>query len=168
MRQCLTCTHTQRAEIESRLARGESSRIIAAAFELPASSVERHLKHVAAVLSQQSGEADALGVEVAQIEAQLTQELTAKIDFLAREAVRLKGVAAQLSDMKTALALIREIKGIYEMRLRAKELERSRPAKFARQAPIDHATARKMAETYLARHHVADRLRELKADDANA
>lgn len=168
MRQCLTCAHPQRAEIDSRLARGENPRIVAAGFELSASSVERHLKHVAAVLAQQSGEADALGVEMAEIEAQLAQELTAKIDSLAKEAVRLKGVAAQLSDMKTALALIREIKGIYEMRLRAKELERSRPAKLARQAPIDHATARKMAETYLARHHVADRLRELKAEEANA
>lgn len=169
-RPCKTCNHAERGEIDRRLAHGEAIDVIAGDFSLPTSSVQRHVTHVAALMSQ-SGDGDALAIEVAQMETELTQELTAKIDFLAKEAVRLKGVAVQLADMRSALALFRELIRINEMKLKARELDRARAnsaggAKGA-SSPIAPAVARKMAETYLTRHHVGDRLRELK-EETNA
>jgi len=164
---CKTCNHSERAEIDSRLARGEAIDVIAVDFSLPMASVRRHVTHVAALMSQ-SGAGDGLAIEVAEMEAQLTLELTAKINFLAKEAIRLKGVALQLADMRSAIALLRELTRINELKVRARELERARASGDgggsgqSGVSPISPAAARKMAETYLTRHHVGDRLKELK------
>lgn len=166
-RACKTCIHPQRAEIDMRLARGESAAAVAKDFGVPAANLLRHMNHVAEILGKRGQESDRIAVEMAQMEATLMQELTAKIDLLAKEAVRLKGVAIQLADMRSALALLRELTRINEMKLKAKELEQRAFHDDSPNAPgalLSPAAARKMAETYLTRHHIGERLRELKGE----
>jgi hypothetical protein len=170
--QCKTCKHPERAEIDSRLARGEGVEVVAADFELPFKSVQRHVVHVTARLAVTSGDGEALALEVAAMEAQLTQDLSAKIDFLQKEATRLKGVAVQLADMRSAMALLRELIRINEMKLKARQLDRARANDAGggvsgglSSSPVSPAVAKKMAETYLQRHHVGERLREIKEEE---
>lgn len=166
---CRTCAHPEREDIDTRLARGEGIEVIAADFGLPFKSVRNHIAHVAVRMSENGAEADALAVEVAQMEATLTAELTAKIDFLQKEAQRLKGVAVQLADMRSAMALLRELIRINEMKLKARQIDRARANEAGggvsgglSSSPIAPAVAKRMAETYLQRHHIGDRLREQK------
>lgn len=139
-RVCSICVHRRRDEIDSALLTGEPLRDIAGRVPVAKSALHRHKGHLPATLvkarqAQEMARADGLAAE---------------LGTLASEARRLQAAAEAAGDLRTAIAALRELTRLIELRARvAGELKDSQINIL--NVSLDEATARRMAETYLAR-----------------
>lgn len=119
-RTCTVCTHPQRAAIDAALLAGESLRNIAQRYGTSVTALHRHGAHIAAAVA----EAKALTVE----------RLLSDLGDLQQRALALLARAEQAGDLRTALAGVREVRGVIEtgarlieaseLRKRVEDLER--------------------------------------------
>jgi hypothetical protein len=109
---CSICVHSKRPEIDRRLLAGEPVRAIvrAIAGHVPISktSLQRHQQHVSEAISK-SQEA----VEIAHGDT-----LASELQQLASEARRLQAKAEADGDTRTAIAALRELTRLIELRAR--------------------------------------------------
>jgi len=104
-RHCTACGHPEREAIDAAIAAGESYRTIAAQFGLSPSVLTRHKAHIAAAIAHaQSVEAIDAG-----------RAILAKIAALEADAKRLQDAAERAGDLRTAIAAVREMRGIVEL-----------------------------------------------------
>ena len=99
-RTCNICSHPQRREIDRALLAGEPERTIANRWGVSRASVHRHRAHVAAAMRAQQ----ALTIE----------RLVNDLADLQRRALALLSKAEEASDLRAALAAIREVRGVIE------------------------------------------------------
>ena len=105
-RTCAICTHPKRAEINEALVGAEPSRRVASRFGVGKSAIYRHQQeHLPAALSlatkaKEAVEGDALLDKVGRLEA---------------EAQRIGKLAEDAGDLRTAMAGVRELRGIVEL-----------------------------------------------------
>jgi len=140
-RVCTVCLHSERAEIDEALAAGEPFRNIPKRVSVSPSALFRHRDHLPQTLikateAQEISHADKLIVELGE---------------LVTKARELCDKAEAGGDLRTALAAIRELTRLIELRARiADELKDSQVNVLNVQ--LEPATAQRMAEIYLARH----------------
>jgi hypothetical protein len=139
-RVCTICIHSRRAEIDKALLAGEAFRNIAKHVSVSPTAVFRHRDHLSQTLVQ--------GKEAAEISH--ADNLLAELNELVAKSRELRDKAEASGDLRTALAGIRELTRLIELRARiAGELRDSQVNVLN---VLDPATARRMAEIYLARH----------------
>lgn len=129
---------------------GEAVRAIVRAItgHVPISktSLQRHQQHVSQMISK-SQEA----VEFARAD-----DLVSELQGLASEARRLQAKAEADGDTRTAIAALRELARLIEIRARVAGELRDREVNLnVLNVSVDDSTARRIAETYLARHGAA-------------
>jgi len=141
-RKCSLCIHDKREEIERALLGGDSYRTVAQRFGVSRDAVVRHRRHLPTALAHARE-----GKEVAHGDS-----LVAQLSELTSEAQRLKEKAERGGDFRTALAAVRELCRIVELvaRLRGELTERVE-AKVLN-VNLDPETAKRIADTFLARH----------------
>jgi hypothetical protein len=146
---CTICTHPKRSEIDRRLLAGEPVRAIvrAIAGHVPISktSLQRHQEHVSEAISK-SQEA----VEIAHGDA-----LASDLQQLASEARRLQAKAEADGDTRTAIAALRELTRLIELRARVAGELKDRQVNLLN-VNLDESTAARMAELYLSRRRVPE------------
>ena len=141
-RKCSICNHDRRQEIEYALLRGESHRAVAQQFTVPRGAVPRHLKHVSTALTQ----ARKLG-EVEDDKSILTQlrELILEVEQLITRADR-------AGDYRTVLVALREKTRLLELKARLTGELNEKPETKIVNLNLDAESARRLTETFLARH----------------
>src|SRR5579864_9252052 len=141
-RKCSICNHDRRQEIEYTLLRGESHRSVAQQFKVPRGAVARHLKHASTALTQ----ARKLK-EIADGKSILLQ--LRELNF---QAEQLKARADRAGDYRTALAALREKTRLVELEARLTGELNEKPETKIVNLNLDAETARRLTETFLARH----------------
>jgi hypothetical protein len=140
-RVCTICIHSRRAEIDKALMAGETFRNLAERVSLSPTALFRHRDHLSQTLIKAKDAA----------EISHADHLLAELNELVAKARELRDKAEAGGDLRTALAGIRELTRLIELRARiAGELKDSQVNVLNVQ--LDPATARRMAEIYLARH----------------
>jgi hypothetical protein len=137
---CRICNHDQRQEIELALLRGQSRRAISQQFNISCGVVDRHLKHVSH------------DVKCAQerMEVEHGKSVLVQLRQLGSQAQYLGCRAQRAGDYRTALAALREFTRILELGARLTgELDEKLETKILN---FDADTARRIAQTFLARH----------------
>jgi predicted RNA-binding Zn ribbon-like protein len=146
---CTICTHPKRSEIDRRLLTGEPVRTIvrAIAGHVPISktSLQRHQRHVSEAISK-SQEA----VEIAHGDDRVSE-----LQQLASEARRLQAKAEADGDTRTAIAALRELTRLIELRARVAGELKDRQVNVLN-VNLDESTAARMAELYLSRRGVPE------------
>jgi hypothetical protein len=141
-RKCSLCIHDERQEIEQSLLSGDSYRTIAQRFAVSRDAVGRHRRHLPAALAH------------AREAKEITRgdSLVGQLRDLTSEAERLKEKAEQAGDYRTALAAVRELCRIVELVAKMTgELDSHTETKILN-VTLDAETARRISETFLARH----------------
>jgi hypothetical protein len=141
-RKCSICNHDRRQEIERALLHGESNRAVAQRFTVARSAVASHLKHVSTALTQAR--------KLREIED--GKSILIQLRELNLEAEQLKARADRAGDYRTALAALREKTRIVELEARLTGELNERPETKILNFTLDAETARRMTETFLARH----------------
>lgn len=139
---CSICDHDQRQEIERALFRGDSHRVVAQHFTVPRRAVARHFKHVSTALTQ--------GQKRREIEDGKSALL--QLRELNLQAEHLKVRADRAGDYRTALAALREKARLVELEARLKGALNEKPETKIVNLNLDAETARRLTETFLARH----------------
>jgi hypothetical protein len=112
--------------------------------------LHRHKQHLQTTLSRAKTAEEALRGD----------SLLEDLQDLAAEANRLKQKAEQSGDLRTAMAGLRELARLVEVRARIVGELRDREINLnVLNVSVDDFTARRIAETYLARHGAADEVR---------
>jgi hypothetical protein len=145
-RKCSVCIHDRRHEIEQALLCGDSYRTVAQRFTVSRDAVVRHRKHLPAALAH----ARELK-EVAHGDS-----LLAQLRELTLQAQRLEVKAERSGDYRTALAAVRELTRLVELAARLSGELNERPETKILNLTLDAETARRMTETFLARHQGAN------------
>ncbi len=102
-RSCTVCTHERHEQIDDLLAAGLPKRQIASSFGVTEQSLKRHQdRHLPGILA-------------ATKRAVHADSLMARLEYLTREAHRLRGSAEREGDYRTALAAVRELVRIVEL-----------------------------------------------------
>jgi hypothetical protein len=142
VRKCSICNHNRRQEIEHALLRGESHRVVAQQFTVSRGAVARHLKHASSALTQ----ARKLGgIEPGK-------NILLQLRELNLQAEQLKARAERVGDYRAALAALREKTRLAELEARLTgELDEKSEVKIVN-LNLDTGTARRLTETFLARH----------------
>jgi hypothetical protein len=122
--------------------RGESHRAVAQQFAVPRGAVARHLKHVSAALTQ----ARKLG-EVEDGKSTLIQLRELKI-----QAEQIKARADRAGDYRTSLLALREKTRLVELEARLTGELNEKPEVKIVNLNLDTETARRLTDTFLARH----------------
>ncbi|MGB2626129.1 MAG: hypothetical protein WAK20_05035 [Candidatus Acidiferrum sp.] len=137
-----------RSEIERSLVSGTSYRVVAQQFSISRDAVVRHRRHMV------SSSPNSLQIEHIFEACTLVEQLRS----LTVEAQRLKQKAETAGDFRTALAAVRELCRIVELvaKLRG-EIDR-RAEINVMNLQIDAETARRIGETFLARHQMPEAL----------
>lgn len=107
-RVCTVCTHEKREEIDQILVKGTASeRVIASQFGLSQAAVNRHVQagHVEARIAQAS--------EAREIAS--ADNLLNDVRSLRAKAIQLLIRAEQAGDLRTAIAGVREVRGVLEL-----------------------------------------------------
>jgi hypothetical protein len=139
-RTCTICAHPKREEIDHALLSGKTYREITGNFPVSKSSLERHRNHITASLLK-SREAE----EIAR-----GDDLVEDLRALAVEANRLKAEAEKSGNVRAAIAALREITRLIELRAKiAGKLKEGQVNVI--NVHLDDATATRMAEIYLSR-----------------
>jgi hypothetical protein len=141
-RKCSICNHDRRHEIEHALLRGESHRAIAQQFTAPRGAVARHLKHVSTALTQAR--------KLREIED--GKSVLIQLRELNLQAEQLKARADRAGDYRTSLLAVREKTRLVELEARLTGELNERPETKILNFTLDAETARRMTETFLARH----------------
>ena len=141
-RKCSLCNHERRQELEHALLRGDSHRAIAQQFTVPRGAVPRHLKHVSAALARAR--------ELR--EGEHGKSVLVQLRELTRQAQHLKVRADRTGDCRAALGALRELTRLLELEARLTGELNERPETKILNLTLDAETARRMTETFLARH----------------
>jgi len=141
-RKCSICNHGRRQEIEHALLRGESNRAVAEQFTVSRGAVAGHFKHVSTALIQ----ARKLG------EIECGKSIFLQLRELKLEAQQLRARADRTGDSRTALAALREEIRLVELEARLSGQLDEKPETNIVNVTLDAETARRMTETFLARH----------------
>ena len=148
---CTICAHPKRSEIDRRLLAGEPVRAIvrAIAGHVPISktSLQRHQQHVSEAISKSR---DA-------VELVRGDDLVSELQRLASEARRLQAKAEADGDTRTAIAALRELTRLIELRARVLGELRDRQVNVLN-VNLDETTATRIAEVYLSRRKAPDAL----------
>ena len=141
-RKCSICNHDRRQEIEHALLRGESHRVVAQQFTVPRGAVARHLKHVSTALTQAR--------KLREVEE--GKSILIQLRELNLQAEQLKARADRAGDCRTSLLAVREKTRLVELEARLTGELNERPETKVLNFTLDAETARRMTETFLARH----------------
>jgi len=141
-RTCTICAHNRRTEIDRDLLAGRSLRNVAQRCSVSTTALFRHQKHISATLVK-AKEAS----EIARADSLLDQ-----LRNLTTEAQSLKRKAEQGGDYRTALAAVRELCRLIELMAKLTGELDERSQTNILNVQLDPQTARRVAETYLARH----------------
>jgi hypothetical protein len=107
-RTCTACSHPQRDDIDRLLLQGVPLRNIAKRFALSAAGLFRHNQHLSTTLASSHKEAELLRAD----------GLLEHLNHLTAEAARLKQKAEKAKDYRTALAGVREMARLLELKVR--------------------------------------------------
>jgi hypothetical protein len=141
-RKCSICNHDRRQEIEHTLLRGESHRAVAQQFAVPRGAVARHLKHVSIAL-----------IQARQLEeVEDGRSILIQLRELKIQAEHLRARADRAGDYRNALVAVREKARLVELEARLTGELDERPETKILNFTLDAETARRMTETFLARH----------------
>ena len=141
-RKCSICNHDRRQEIEHSLLRGESHRAVAQQFTVPRGAVARHLEHVSTALTQAR--------KLKEVED--GRSILVQLRELNLRAEQLRARADRAGDYRTALLALREIARLVELEARLTGELNEKPETKIVNLTLDAETARRMTETFLARH----------------
>ena len=141
-RKCSICNHDRRQEIEHALLRGESNRAVAQRFTVASGAVASHLTHVSAALTQAR--------KLKELED--GRSIFLKLQELNLQAEQLKARADRAGDYRTSLLAVREKTRLVELQARLTGELNERPETKILNFTLDAETARRMTETFLARH----------------
>jgi hypothetical protein len=141
-RKCSICNHDRRQEIEHALLRGESHRVVAQQFTVSRGAVARHLKHVSTALTRarklkEIGAGKSIFLQLRELNLQVEQ---------------LKARADRTGDHRAALAALREKTHLVELEARLSGELNEKPEVKVVNLNLDTETARRLTETFLARH----------------
>ena len=139
-RGCTICGHSSRKEIDHALLSGKTYREITGNFPVSKSALERHRDHITASMLKAKE-----ATEIAR-----GDDLVKDLRTLAVEANRLKSQAEESGNVRAAIAALREITRLIELRAKiAGELKEGQVNVI--NVHLDDATATRMAEVYLSR-----------------
>ena len=141
-RKCCICNHDRRQEIEHTLLRGESHRAVAQQFTVSRGAVARHLKHVSTALTEARKLRDVEDGKSIWIQL---RELYIQADHI-------KARAYREGDYRTALGALRDQTRLVELKARLTGQLNEKPETAIVNVTLDAETARRMTETFLARH----------------
>jgi hypothetical protein len=147
-RKCSICVHEKCSEIERFLLAGDSYRTVAQQFSVSRDAVVRHRRHIV------TGGANSLQIEKIFESGTLVEQLR----DLTKEAQRLKGKAELSGDYRTALAAVRELARIVELVAKLSGELNERPEINVVNFQLDAETAKKIGDTFLARHQLREAL----------
>jgi hypothetical protein len=141
-RKCSICNHDRRQEIEHALFRGDSHRVVAQQFTVPRGAVARHIKHISTALTQarkltEIGAGKSIFLQLRELNLQIEQ---------------LKARADRTGDYRAALAALREKTRLVELEARLTGELNEKPEVKIVNLNLDAETARRLTETFLARH----------------
>jgi hypothetical protein len=143
-RKCSLCIHDRREQIEQALLCGDSYRIVAQRFTVSRDAVARHRRHLPAALAHARELKEVVHGD----------SLLAQLRELTSEAQRIKGMAEKAGDHRTMLAAVRELCRIVELIAKLSgELESHSETKILN-VTLDAETAKRISETFLARHQI--------------
>jgi hypothetical protein len=145
-RKCSICVHEQRMGIEQSLVAGDSYRDVAQRFRVSRDAVVRHRRHMV------SPAPSLLQTEHIFASGTLVEQLRS----LTVEAQRLKEKAEVAGDYRTALAAVRELCRIVELIAKLRGELNERPEISVVNFQLDAETAKKIGETFLARHQLRE------------
>jgi hypothetical protein len=124
---------------------GDSYRIVAQRFTVSRDAVARHRRHLPAALAHARELKEVVHGD----------SLLGQLREFASEAQRIKGMAEKAGDYRTALAAVRELCRIVELLAKLTgELDSHSETKILN-VTLDAETARRIADTFLARHQLA-------------
>jgi hypothetical protein len=140
-RTCTVCARSERAGIDEALLNGEPLRNIAERVSLSVTSLFRHKAHLSETLKK-SHEA----AEVSRADS-----LIGQLEQLKEDARRIQKRAEAAKDYRTALAGVRELTRLVELAARLSGELNERPETKILNVTFDPETAKRIAETFLAR-----------------
>ena len=144
-RKCSLCIHDRREQIEQVLLCGDSYRMVAQRFAVSRDAVVRHRRHLPTALAHARELKEVFHGD----------SLLAQLRELTSEAQRLKVTAEKAGDYRAALAAVRELCRIVELMAKLSgELDSHSETKILN-VTLDAETARRISETFLARHQLA-------------
>jgi hypothetical protein len=145
-RTCTACTHSERAGIDEALLSGEPLRNIAERVSVSVTSLFRHKSHLSETLKKSR--------EVAEVSR--ADSLIDQLKRLANDARRIQKKAEAANDYRGALAGIRELTRLVELAARLSGELNERPETKILNVTFDPETAKRIAETFLARQLGSD------------
>ena len=145
-RKCSICINEQRPEIERSVLAGDSYRTVAQRFDVSRDAVVRHRRHLMPATP------NSLRIEQIFQSGTLVEQLRS----LTSEAQRLKEKAETAGDFRTALAAVRELCRIVELVAKLRGELNERPEINVVNVQLDAETAKKIGDTFLARHQVQE------------
>jgi hypothetical protein len=145
-RKCSICVHEQRSEIERSVVAGGSYRTVAKQFGVSRDAVVRHRRHLTAAAP------NSLQIEQIFQSGSLVEQLCG----LTAEARHLKEKAEIAGDYRTALAAVRELCRIVELIAKLRGELNERPEISVVNFQLDAETAKRIGETFLARHQLRE------------
>ncbi len=135
---CSVCEHPNRGEIDRAHVAGESLRDLAERFGRNKDTIAKHVKEHIPSAVRAAAAADA------------GDTILNELQTLCGEAIRLQALAEKKKDFRTAMAGIRELRGLIELKARLLGDLRDREINITN-VQIDAETAERMAQMYLAR-----------------
>jgi hypothetical protein len=147
-RKCSICVHQQKTEIERSLLAGDSYRTVAQRFDVSRDAVVRHRRHLVPATP------NSLPIEQIFQSGTLVEQL----QNLTSEAQRLKEKAETDGDFRTALAAVRELCRIVELVAKLRGELNESPEINVVNFQLDAETAKKIGDTFLARHQLREAL----------
>jgi hypothetical protein len=141
-RTCAICGRTERNEIDQALLAGEPLRNIAERVSLSVSSLFRHKSHLSETLKKSR--------DVAEVSR--ADSLIHQLKRLTEDARRIQEKAEAAEDYRGALAGVRELTRLVELAARLTGELNERPETKILNLTLDAETARRISETFLARH----------------
>jgi hypothetical protein len=141
---CTICNHDRRQEIEQALLRGDSHQTISLQFSVSRGVVSRHLRHI--------GEAVKRARELAEVEIERGKSVLMQLRELVSQAQYLGLRAERAGDIRTGLAALRDLTRILELEARLTGELNEKPETKVLNLNLDPDTARRITETFLARH----------------
>jgi hypothetical protein len=141
-RTCTACIHSERAGIDEALLSGEPLRNIAERVSVSVTSLFRHKAHLSEALKKSHKVADVSRAD----------SLIDRLKQLTMDAQRIQKKAEAANDYRGALAAVRELTRLVELAARLSGELNERPETKILNLTLDAETARRMTETFLARH----------------
>nr|UXE45005.1 hypothetical protein Hi04_10k_c4039_00013 [uncultured bacterium] len=142
------CSHEHRNDIDVALLSGEPLRNVAERVSLSVTSLFRHKAHLSETLKRSQ--------EIAEVCR--ADSLIEQLKQLTKDARRIQKKAEEANDYRGALAGVRELTRLVELAARLSGELNERPETKILNITLDAETAKRMTETFLARHQASSEL----------